>query len=376
MADSGAPVEPENMFVLLENEAYAGISKIDWDKIIIQLDTVKSVILDDLEPTNKECDVCRQSFLHTDHSTIPEKPVSLPCGHVFGSSCLSRWIGSGNSQEHGENQEIEENEDFLALFRESLPLAGNEELEDLENLFGENLILDDHQIRNWFNPQTQWFGVKSFTCPKCRKSLTFRKMPGQQAAKIKARLEFWDTAYEKLGIVRSQKEEACRKDLVRLVEETKVERNAISVHEMVMCNFDARLSAMRFALRRGQWDLTPVQRHLRNGLFNLGCYGVDVPPEEYSAEAYEDRQNLPVWCWEFEKTARGMSSNSEGILSYLFKQLNNLVGIFPRDTDGRGERPGYWDQQRLGAWRRKMFAEIDISQSEYPWDFISDYDAE
>lgn len=355
MADSGSPVEPENMFVLIENEAYAGISKKDWDKIIVQLDTVKSVKLDDLDPARKECDVCRQSFLSADHGTTPEKPVSLPCGHVFGSSCLSSWIASGNSQEHGD---IEEQEN---------------ELENLENLFRENLTIRvDGQVIDWFRPRAPWAGVKSFTCPKCRKSLIFRKMSGQKAAEIAARLEFWDTAYENLGIVRSHTEEACRKDLVRLVEDTEVERDAIFRHEMIMCKFQARLSAMRFALRRAQWDLTPLQRHLRDGLFNLGCYGVNDLSEEYRAEDYEDRQNLPVWCWEFEKTARGTSSNSDGILGYLSRQFSRLTGHLPRDTDGRGERPGYWDQQRLGAWRRKLFAEIDISEAEYPWDFIDD----
>ena len=343
MADSGAPIEQENMFVLLENEAYAGISKTDWDKIILQLDTVKSVKLDDLEPTRKECDICRQSFLTADDGTTPENPVSLPCGHVFGSLCLSRWIASGNSQEHGDN-ENQENEDIQGLFREGLPLAGDE---DLENLFGENLTLDDDQIRDWFTPRAQWFGVKSFTCPKCRKSLTFRKMPGQQAAEIKARLEFWDTAYGKLGIVRSHKEEACRKDLVRLVEETKAERNTVPQNKMLLYDFHAQVSAMRFALRRGRWDLTPVQRHLRDALFNLGCYGLNDPPGEYCAEAYEDRQQLPRWCWELEQIERGMNA------AYVW-----VKG--PADD---------WEQQRLGPWRRKLFAEISLTQLENPWNW-------
>lgn len=73
---------------------------------------------------------------------------------------------------------------------------------------------------------------------------------------------------------------------------------------------------MRFAMQRGRWNLTPEQCYLRDALFNLGCYGVNDPSEEYSAEAYEDRQNLPLWCWQFElfeQFEHGMTTDFDGI---------------------------------------------------------------
>ncbi|MCJ1423920.1 hypothetical protein MMC29_001805 [Sticta canariensis] len=304
--------------------ASATLSRVLTRSTIIGLTTscqgveISPVKLDDIEPENQECDICRQSFLPADDGTSPETPVSIQCGHIFGKNCLSQWIAVSADIDNS-HQELE------GVFR---TIA----------LYSDNQILEPLTLRS-----ISW-GGRSFTCPKCRKLSPTRTLSGEQAAEIEARLRFWDAVYEKLGIVRSDKEEVCRQDLVRLVEETKAERNTVAQNKMLLYDFHARVSVMRFALRRGRWDLTPVQRHLRDALFNLGCYGLNDPPGEYCAEAYEDRQQLPLWCWEFEQIERGMNS--------AFVWING-----PADD---------WEQQRLGPWRRKLFAEIDLTQSENP----------
>ena len=317
-------VAPENMFVLSETEGYAGISKSDWDRIILNLKNFKPLELDDLEPESQECVICRQSFLLADDGTGRENPISLPCGHVFGQKCLSRWIAAGAG---GKQNRLEYNDSVYQAPQE---------------LFREDSSIGSEQTRELLTQPVMWRGTKSFTCPMCRRSFTFRKMSGQQAAGIEARLRFWDAAYEKLDIVRSEKEEECRQHLLQTLEETKVERSAVPRHRIRVYEFHAQVSAMRFAIRRGRWDLTPLQCHLRDALFNLGCYGVNGPPEKYCAEAYDDRGHLPLWCLQFEKLERGMEP----------------------DYDETAGRARYWNTWRLGPWRRRMFADTDFVRLE------------
>ena len=188
---------------------------------------------------------------------------------------------------------------------------------------------------------------QSFTCPNCRRKFTIQRLTGVHAGIIEMRLRFWDSAYEKLGIQLSVEEEVCREELWRFVKETKVDLNTLR-HRMPWPEVHARVSAMRFALRRGQWDLTPAQCDLRDALFNLGCCGVDNPSEKYCAESYEGRK-LPVWCWQFEQIERRLHPMLYGI-------------------EKRGEG---WEQQTLGEWRQKLFVEITKIRKVYGWNWLS-----
>ena len=64
----------------------------------------------DIETLNKDdqnCGICRLEYSYSSSSNIsdqedpPEKPVLLPCGHVFGQHCLKTWLSpapeGGNS---------------------------------------------------------------------------------------------------------------------------------------------------------------------------------------------------------------------------------------------------------------------------------------
>lgn len=103
---------------------------------------------------------------------------------------------------------------------------------------------------------------------------------------------------------------------------------------------------MRLALRQARWDITPVQCYLRDAFFNLGCYGANDFPEEYCAESYQNR-SIPIWCWQFDQIERGMNSYYD---------------------QSRGEKYRYlfldeWQQQRLGSWKRILFAQFDMRTS-------------
>ena len=297
MVEIELQVEPENMLQLESDEVYAGISKCEWDMIVNRLNFFEPVELDDIEPEDQACDVCRQSFRPSIDGASPEKPVRLPCNHVFGKDCISEWIAVSpepcfehrNWDEEGEEEEEEEADD---RFR---------------------------------------------SCPKCRKRLRVQMPSGEQAAVIEARIHFWDFAYKKLGIVLSIEEEECRQGLWRYEEEMKVGQPAPHWRRISTFELSAQISAMRFAMRRGRCELTPLQRYFRDGLFNLGCHGPNLSGN-YNAHWFEERE-LPFWCWHLERVEQGLDP------AY--------------DWDEERKTPtvcGRWLQERLGPWRRAMFA--------------------
>lgn len=329
MVKYGSRTTPTNMFDLYNEEAYAGYSKEDWGRVAIHLDFFKSVKLDDIEPEDRECDICRQSFCPTDDGQSPEIPISLPCGHVFGKECVLNWItvAQGDYPLEPDNN------------------VNEEQAEDVSSL---NFSLDLIRINHLRPQRLPDISDRSFTCPNCRRKFTIQRMPGSVAVEMEVRLRFWDSAYEKLGIELSGEEEVCREDLLQFVKETKVKLTPAFRNRMLWLELHARVSVMRFALQRGQWDLTPVQRDLRDALFNLGCCGLNNPSEEYRAESYEDRK-LPVWCWQFEQIERRLHPM--------------LYGIEKRGED--------WEQQTLGEWRKKLFAEIKEIRTDYGWNWFS-----
>ena len=59
----------------------------------IFLDQLPDISLDDI-PNATDCNICMEPFGSTED---PESPVQLPCGHVMGRKCISRWLETSNS---------------------------------------------------------------------------------------------------------------------------------------------------------------------------------------------------------------------------------------------------------------------------------------
>lgn len=307
----GPRVAPANLFLLNDDEAYAGVSTSEWEVIAhLHLGFLKPVKLDDMEPKNQKCDICWESFGSSNECTNREQPVSLPCGHIFGKDCISDWIG---------------------IKRDDVEVSFEEEIDYSDNF-------PDLLPRSVASPRTH------FVCPKCRKTGTILIL-GEQAPEVEARLQFWDRAYQVLGVVRSVKEEECRQDLLRFVERMKTEQKELSWDQTEKFDVRARLSAIQFALRRARRDLNPLQRYLRDAFFTLGCTGVDdymvLNAHEFCIESYED-ESIPSWCWQFDRWERGLNARFS---------LNDGIKRFERFFEK-------WSQQRLGPWRRELFAEI------------------
>lgn len=55
------------------------------------VDQLPDITLDDLPADSRSCHICLDSY------GSPENPIRLPCGHVVGRSCISRWLATSNS---------------------------------------------------------------------------------------------------------------------------------------------------------------------------------------------------------------------------------------------------------------------------------------
>ncbi|MCJ1462736.1 hypothetical protein MMC07_001339 [Pseudocyphellaria aurata] len=309
------------MFSLNDYEVYAGTTKSEWEVIVAQQNTLKPVKLDasELEASDLECDICRIPFgCADDDGILPEQPVALPCNHVFGQNCISSWIAIGRRPVPVQ----------VPRFR----AVGPDSFDDL-----------------LLHPPPEVPRTTAFSCPKCRKRHTIpvveKQIAQEKAMAVKARLHFWDRAYDRLGIHRSPEEEASREDLQRFVEMTPTE--FVSGDRMRSYDLRAQVSALRFAVRRAHSDLTPVQSQLRDALFNLACFGIDETPAEYHDEWYEDRP-IPIWCWQFDKIQRGCDPSYDW-------SMGEFRDRFLAD----------WAQQRLGPWRRTLMAEVEV----IPWEY-------
>ncbi|MCJ1427600.1 hypothetical protein MMC29_005503 [Sticta canariensis] len=327
MAMIEPPATFPNSFVLNHDEAYAGISTAEWEAIVEQSNFLKPVQLDDIEPDKLECDICRQSFGSADDGGDPEMPVALPCGHIFGKDCVSDWIATEGGHDDVQSQDDHADEGPV------------EELYSSDGLKNFNDLLPVLAVG---------IRMKDFTCPKCRAGFTAQAMPEKQTTAIEVQLRFWDLAYKKIGIIRSIEEDAARKDLWLFVKAMKPKQKAVNPDRIRSYVLRAQVSAMRFALRRARSDLTSLQCQLRDALFNLGCCGLDGPPDKYCAESCED-QRIPFWCWQFEQIERGMNPNH-----HRTNGQEHSNRIFQD-----------WEQQRLGPWRRKLFAELEDDRAVY-----------
>ncbi|MCJ1467883.1 hypothetical protein MMC07_006508 [Pseudocyphellaria aurata] len=329
MVKIGSRVKPENMFRLCPDEVYAGTSISDWLAIVHHLEFLKPVQLEDLGIEAEECDICREPFdsADNDDEEPSEQPVILPCGHIFGKNCLSNWINIKSGHEFPEFEESLTDENPL-IFHDLLPKSVEPTIDRLAE----------------------------FSCPKCRRSF---KIPtsGEPAPFIEARLRFWDSAYQKLSIVRSATEEVSRNDLWKFVnifkgKQTEVRRS----RKRSSFELRAQVSAMRFALRRAHWGLTPLQRTLRDGMFDLGCCGLHDAPHEYSADFYKDLP-LQLWCWQFGEIEKG---------------LNPVNGLIDGGNDYCRQFYDDLQQRRLGPWRQELFEELEddriVYQSDEWWD--------
>lgn len=346
------------------HETYADTSRFQWEWIINQLSNFIPLKLEDLEPERRNCEICFEPLGRS------EEPVKLlSCGHVFGHVCLYYWVARFMPEGKWCNWEPSDAY-WPYLSEEAFRINDDYEVRecirrttigDISTAFRDGELRPDWRtLLNWSSdsvddlmPRTcdvPGEAVNEITCPKCRDTFSITTT-GLIGVRMEARLHFWDTLYEKLGISRSEEEEQCRTDLMRYVEMTRVPTD-IKTEDVRSYTLQAQVSAVRFALRRGKEDLDPLQTYLREGIFNLGCYG--LYEGKYDPTSYEDRE-IPIWCFQIDRIERGLSPiiapvmdsppESESHLNYL--ELFRNAERFHRELKG----------QVFGPWRRALFAE-------------------
>ena len=371
---------PELFVCLDEGEAYAGTSLSEWQSIIKQMENLMSLKIEDIESENRDCEICFEPY-------GPEQPIKLlACGHVFGHVCFFRWLTEFMPEGRWSDWEAtdaywpyDSEEDFRRYeaddFREAIM---HTDVEDISIAFQDDgrLTPDWRDYLNWISEDDEDLlpmsgptiepdysnDVCHATCPKCRNEFSILRHR-VEGIRIEARLRFWDLMYEKLGLSRSAKEEQSRNDLLRYVQMVQEPSTDVKPEQMRPFTLQAQASAMRFALRRGNRDLDPLQSDLRDAIFNLGCYGLHEG--EYCAISYEKRR-VPLWCYQVYRIERGLCPIVDPVIEWSYEADGRRIGI-PMDQHSKRF---YLDlkQQVSGRWRRKLFAEIGGDRDDVRWD--------
>lgn len=372
---------PERVVCLDEDEAYAGASHSDWQSMIKQMENFIPLKLEDIESENRDCEICYEPL-------GAEEPIKLlPCGHVFGHICLYRWLVEFMPE--GRWWYWEDSEAYRPYLSEEEFLNADEEefqeairhtnVRDVSIAYQEdgrrrpdwrdylnwNSDNDEHLMPSF--PFGPWPSndVCNATCPKCRNEFSILRY-GEIGTRIEARLRFWDLMYEKLGLSRSAKEERSRNDIMRYVQMVQVPRTEIKPEHMRRFTIQAQVSAMRFALRRGNRELDPLQSYLRDAIFNLACYGLH--DGEYCAMSYEDRR-VPLWCYQVDRIERGLSPIMPWAMPAGKKPIWNM-------RQASEEFYLELNQQDSGPWRRALFADVGGERDGLRWNGSWPWEAE
>lgn len=252
-----------------EDEAYAGTSYSEWQKIAKQMENFKWLQISDIEPENRMCDICYEPLGRSNAGRPSEEPIQLlSCGHVFGHICLFNWLATlmpnGKWTSWSDVHPADQGEEAQQV-RDDPPTWLSEDLTRASD------------------PPTP------VSCPKCRATFPIHRY-GKSGLKIQLRLDFWDALYRTLGLARSPAQEHARTILLRYMQMVHEPALAATREHIRTFTLQARASAVRFALRP-RHRLT--QPRLRSAIFHLGCFG--LPEREYRASAYENRP-VPLWC--------------------------------------------------------------------------------
>lgn len=263
--------QAENMFTLEDDEAYAGTEADIWQAIRI-FNQLKVVDLKELAPEDRSCSICSQPYDDLEYKATKHVPVRLACSHVFGKECLAKWITPFGVWEDNEDGRWEEEQ-------------------------------------NWFHNPLVVASSSPANCPLCRRTLFQTPRRAESAKGLEARLMFFDRAYEKVGCLRSEKEEQSRADLVRYIEFYRI-ANGDTIEETEAATEQrwsqleryhkiARTELCYFVLRRKHEKvLTPIQARLKRNLFHISIDGLDVmvdnPKWKIFTELHEDWEDRVV----------------------------------------------------------------------------------
>lgn len=229
MVKIGPPCPKVDTLDVNPQRTYADTSNETWQIIKFFLEELKLVNAADLEPKDLKCGICTQDF--TTGYRRSHRAVRLPCKHIFGEPCIKRW---------------------LSPYRpcvSRMPTARGL----LKKPVGAN------------------------TCPNCRRVFFPKQKTVDVLPEIEIRINVWDMAYRHVGVALSETERRARADLL-LYLTTYFDRGSDEHYPPFTHRLDyltwAHKRLLIFSNRLKQHEnLTPVQKHLRQGLEKFARHG-------------------------------------------------------------------------------------------------------
>lgn len=92
MGDIEAPVTISSRFISISTSGSSTLgSNSTTDASLEFLESLQIVQISDLPEHFTTCPICKEAFENTEHSEVP---VRLPCRHIFGKLCISKWISN------------------------------------------------------------------------------------------------------------------------------------------------------------------------------------------------------------------------------------------------------------------------------------------
>lgn len=229
MVKIGPPGPKVDTLDVNPQRTYADTSIETWQIIKFFMKELKFVNAADLEPKDLNCGICAQEF--TTGYRRSHRAVRLPCSHIFGELCIKKWLSP------------------YKPCRSQMPTTGD----PLEKPVGAN------------------------TCPICRRAFFYPQQTVDVLPEIEIRITVWDMAYKHIGIALSETERRARKDLLHYL--ASYSDRTLDEHYPPFTN---RLDYLTWAHERllifsrrlkRQKNLTPVQKHLRQGLEDYATNG-------------------------------------------------------------------------------------------------------
>lgn len=219
MVKYGPPSPKMNTLDIVSDWTYADISTETLQIIRFFLEDMVPIDTANIEPVDSACDICADDL--TSH-----RAVRLPCNHMFGENCIKKW---------------------LSPFMAEIPPA-----------------LD------WGMP------VGANTCPKCRREFFPLQTLSDMWPAIFTRIKLWDQAYASVGIALSETESRARDDICRYLRENygrgHIESNPEFTNKSPYPMW-AHQRLLMFSHELKLHNLTPLQKHLREGLEEIATHG-------------------------------------------------------------------------------------------------------
>lgn len=211
-----------NEFVIPDYEGYAMTQIETWEAVRFLLTKLEPIRIEDLDPDDCKCVICQGEFLSSEDEKLTHAPVKTTCGHIFGRSCIIKWL------------------DPLCYW--GLTEGGDPKI---------------HRLSMGSIPNAKT------NCPTCRRVFFPRAFP-EPMQSVASRLCLWDSVYAFAGVARSEKEERTRNDLWEYV------RYCSSINEFKLSGplkrkllKRAKLKLLDFAIWLKSQALTLSQETLR-----------------------------------------------------------------------------------------------------------------